>query len=152
MQPVSCTNCGAPMAPSHDGRTYGCNYCGARVQVAVAAEQIAAGLALDLHDMEAFLAQLANTMSQGLAEQTKIQARGRTVDAIEIDLDPDIFIARRSGAHVVSEHKRIVRGIVLKTNSLPLDHWVERLTDALARHANTNARAAWVLGRIKGSA
>ncbi len=138
------------MVPGPDGRTYACRYCQTHVQAAVGADQIAAGLMLDLHDMEAFLAQLANTMSQGLAENTKIQAHGRTVETIEIDLDPDVFIARRSGSKVVSEHKKVVRGIVLKTSAVPLDRWVELLTEALARHANTNARAAWVLGRISG--
>lgn len=150
MQPVPCANCGAMMVPSPDGRTYVCRYCQTHVQVAVDASQIAAGMRLDLSNVEAFLAHLAGTLSQGFAERTKIEAHGQRVHAIEIDLDPDHFIARREGAEVVAEHKKVVRGIALRTNRPPLDRWVELLTEALARHANTNARAAWVLGKLTG--
>ena len=31
-----------------------------------------------------------------------------------------------------------------------MDRWVQLLTEALARHANTNARAAWVLANLGG--
>jgi hypothetical protein len=151
MQPVPCANCGAMMTPmQQDGRTYACPYCRTQVQVAVDARQIAAGMALDLSNMEVFLAQLANTLSQGFGEHTRIQANGSYVMHVEIDLDPDHFIARRDGHHVVAEHKKVVRGIALRTHALPLDRWVEQLTEALARHANANARAAWVLSKLTG--
>lgn len=149
-RPVPCQNCGAVMSPDAYGRLYTCGYCGAKVQVGVDAAQIAAGMRLDLSNMEVFLAELANTLSQGYSEHTQIEAQGRTVMAIEIDLEPDVFSARREGAHVVATHKRVVRGIALKTQTLPLDRWVDLLTQALARHANQNARAAWVLGRLTG--
>jgi hypothetical protein len=148
MQPLPCSNCGAMMAPQPDGRTYACGYCRTQVQVAIDGRQIAAGMALDLSSVEVFLAQLANTLSQGFAEHTRIEANGRDVIAVEIDLDPDHFTARRHGREVVAEHKKVVRGVALRTHALPLDRWVEQLTEALARHANTNARAAWVLGRL----
>jgi hypothetical protein len=150
MHPVPCANCGAMMAPDPDGRTYGCRYCQTRVQVAVDARQIAEGMRLDLANMEGFLARLANTMSQGFGEHTRIRAEGRVVHAIEIEVDADHFSVHREGAHLVAQHKKVVRGIALRTNALPLDRWVEQLCDALARHANTDARAAWVLGRISG--
>jgi hypothetical protein len=139
------------MSPDQYGRLYKCGYCGAEVQVGVDASQIAAGMRLDLTNMEVFLAELANTLSQGFAEHTRIEAKGRVVMSIEVDLDPDVFAARREGKHVVASHKRVVRGIALKTQTLPLDRWVNLLTEALARHANQNARAAWVLGRLTGS-
>jgi DNA-directed RNA polymerase subunit M/transcription elongation factor TFIIS len=44
---IKCTNCGAVMTPGADGRTYACKYCEAEQQVAIDAEQIAAGLRLD---------------------------------------------------------------------------------------------------------
>ncbi len=140
------------MTPEPDGRTYACPYCRTKAQVAIGADQIAAGMALDLQDMEKFLAHLANTMSQGFAEKTKIQAHGPMVISIEIDLEPEVFLAKRDGQRVLAQHKRVVRGIALKTSTLPLDRWVEQLTVALARHANENARAAWVLAQLGGKA
>lgn len=138
------------MNPEADGRTYTCRYCNTRVQVAVDGRQLAQGMQLDLANMDNFLAQLANTLSQGFGENTKIEANGRYVLSIEVSIEPDLFMAKREGQHVVAQHKRVSRGIALKTSTLALDHWVEKLTDALARHANTNARAAWVLSQLGG--
>jgi hypothetical protein len=138
------------MMPDAQGRVYACHYCNTRVQVGIAGDQIAAGMQLDLANMENFLAQLANTLSQGFSEHTRIEANGRVVLAIEVNIESDHFTARREGQHVVAQHKRIVRGIALKTSTLALDRWLEMLTDSLARHANTNARAAWVLSQIGG--
>ena len=138
------------MHPEPDGRTFACSYCKTRVQVAIDGQQIAAGLALDLTNIEAFLDQLANTLSQGFSEHTTIERSGKQITLIEIDLESDRFIARREGRHVVSEQKKMVRGIALKTHRHELDRWVEALTEALAKHANASARAAWVLARITG--
>jgi hypothetical protein len=148
--PISCANCGAIMQPEADGRTYACGYCRTRIQVAIDGRQIAAGLAVDLSNIESFLEQLAFTLSQGFSEHTTIERDGKKIELIEIDLESDRFIARREGRQVVSEQKKMVRGIALKTHRLSLDQWFEALTNALAQHANASARAAWVLARITG--
>ena len=147
---VRCSNCGASMAPKFDGRVYACPYCQAEVQVAIGADQIAAGMALDLADVEAFLSRLANTLSQGFTEHTKIEANGRVVISIEVSLEPDVFLVRRDGSRAVAQHKKVVRGIALRTATLPLDRWVDMLTQSLANQANENARAAWVLAQLGG--
>jgi hypothetical protein len=138
------------MAPKFDGRVYACPYCQAQVQVAIGADQIAAGMALDLADVEAFLSRLANTLSQGFTEHTKIEANGRVVISIEVSLEPDVFLVRRDGSRAVAQHKKVVRGIALRTATLPLDRWVDMLTQSLANQANENARAAWVLAQLGG--
>ena len=55
MHPVNCHHCGAPMQPGADGRLYKCGYCGTKAQVAIGADQIAAGMALDMSNIETFL-------------------------------------------------------------------------------------------------
>ncbi len=150
MNPVDCSNCGAKMHPGPDGRVYVCGYCNTQVQVALAGDQIAAGMRLDLANVEMLLAQLANTLSQGFSEHTRIHAEGRVVHVIEVDVDPDRFAIRREHGGVVAEHKKMVRGVALKTTKLPLDKWVHQLSEALARAANENARAAWVLSQLGG--
>lgn len=147
---VPCTNCGAMMTPAWDGRVYACPFCRTQVQVAISGDQIAAGMALDLANVDAFLGRLATTLSQGYAEHTRIQAQGQWVQSIEVELDPDVFLVRREGQHAVAQHRKVVRGIALRTKTLALDVWVELMTEALARHANTNARAAWVLAQLGG--
>lgn len=148
--PVPCASCGAMMSPLGDGRTYGCNYCHTQVVIAVEGHQIAAGMRLDLHNPDTLLAQLANTLQAGFAESTRVQSNGRHVLSIEVSLEPDVFLAHREAQGVVTQHKRVVRGIALRATQVPIDRWVQMLTDALARHANTNARAAAVLARLSG--
>ena len=138
------------MNPQGDGRTYVCAFCHTRVLVAVEGHQIAAGMRLDLSNIDGFLGQLANTLHAGYAESTRITAQGAYVQAIEVTIEPDGFIVRREGAGVVAQYKKMVRGIALKTSTLPLDQWVEKLTAALARQAGSNTRAAWVLARLTG--
>src|SRR3954463_16225403 len=103
------------MVPQQDGRTYACNYCNTRVLVAVDGQQIAAGMRLDLANADAFLAQLAHTLSTGFGERTRIQAHGNQVVSIEVNVEPDVFLARREGHRVVAQHRKVVRGIALRT-------------------------------------
>lgn len=140
------------MVPEADGRTYHCPYCKAHQQVAIEGGQIAAGLAADLANIDRFLFRLAQTLSQGFAEQSRIQAQGNVVHQIEVMFETEAFAVQREGQHAVAHHKKVVRGIALKTKPLPLDQWFQKLTDALAAHANSNARAAWVLGQLGGGA
>ncbi|MGH7298006.1 MAG: hypothetical protein ACRELB_23910, partial [Polyangiaceae bacterium] len=60
MHPVNCHHCGAPMQPGADGRLYSCGYCGTKAQVGIGADQIAAGMALDMSNVETFLGHLAH--------------------------------------------------------------------------------------------
>jgi hypothetical protein len=147
-QQVQCNYCGAIMAPQADGRTYRCEYCGARIQVAVDAAQIAQGMKVDLSNADAFLAQLANALTTAIAEHTRVQHQNGWVMALEVRLDPDVYLARREHHGVVAQHKRVVRGISLKTTTLPLDRWFEMLTTSLAVHANSSARAAQALALL----
>ncbi len=147
--PIPCQNCGAMMAPEADGRTYACGFCHTRVQVAIDGAQIAAGMHLDLSNAEALLAHLANTLSQGFSEHTRIHAQGSYVHAIEVDTEPDVFVLKREGHRLLAQHRKVVRGIALRTETVALDRWVQLLTDSLARLANSNARAAWVLAQIR---
>ena len=148
---MPCTNCGAMMNPLGDGRTYVCGFCHTRVLFAVEGHQIAAGMRLDLTNIDGFLGQLANTLHAGYGECTRITATGPHVHAIEVTVEPDGFVVRREGSGVVAQHKKVVRGIALKTQTMPLDKWVEALTAALARQAGSNTRAAWVLARLTGN-
>ncbi len=121
------------------------------MQVAIGADQIAAGMALDFANVDAFLARLAWTLSQGFSEHARIEQSGNNyVTRIEVWLEPDQFSVYREGHAAIAEHKKIVRGVALRTKRLQLDDWHALLCEALARHANDNARAAWVLKQIGG--
>lgn len=147
---MQCRNCGAMMVPQWDGRVHACPYCRTQVQVAIGGDQIAAGMAMDFANVDAFLARLAWTLTQGFFEHARIQSSGNYVQSITVWLEPDEFSIRREGREAIAEHKKIVRGVALRTKRLALDEWHAKLCDALAAHANANARAAWVLKQIGG--
>ncbi|MCE9576137.1 MAG: transposase [Deltaproteobacteria bacterium] len=147
---LRCSTCGAAMKPDANGRLYACHYCGAEVQAAIDATQIAAGLKLDLANADAFLNGLATALHGHLGTRTTLRAAGGRVDHFEINLDPDLFVVKREGHGVVAQYKKLVRGVALKTHTHPLDRWVQLLTKALASHANENARVAQVLATLKG--
>ncbi|HEX3343769.1 MAG TPA: hypothetical protein VHS09_04310, partial [Polyangiaceae bacterium] len=58
------------------------------------------------------------------------------------------FTLKREGGHVVAQYKKLVRGIALKTKEMPLDQWVEKLSESLARHANVNAQAGALAAQL----
>jgi len=146
---IRCSNCGGVMTPGADGRTYACAYCDAQQQVAIEADQIAAGLALDLANAEAFLTRLADALHAHFAQRTKVHRDGGHVVSFELDLDKDRFVAKRGSDGVIAQHKKMVRGVALKTATHPLDVWVAMLAKALAAHANTRADAVRALAQIK---
>jgi hypothetical protein len=149
-QGVECHNCGAPMQPRPDGRTHACQYCRTVVQVAIDEQQIAAGLKVDLSNIDAFLARLASSLHDALGERVRVQHSGGRIAHLEVNLDPDVFIARHEPHGVVCQYRKLVRGVALKTATHPVDHWVEMLMKALAGHSNENARVAQALTRIRG--
>lgn len=143
-----CANCGAMMTPLTDGRTLKCPYCEAKVQVAIGTDQLAAGLKLDLEDTENFVHQLASALHTHLGQRTKVKHDGARVVHFELNLDPHLFVAKVDTTGVVAQYKKLVRGIALKTQHHPLDAWVRMLVEALAAHANENARVAQVLAQL----
>jgi hypothetical protein len=148
MPPVNCHNCGAPMQPGADGRLYACGFCGTKAQVGIGADQIAAGMALDMSNIETFIGHLAHQLQQAVPSQVRVEGSGSHVVGIEVNLDPDAFTLRREGGHVVAQYKKLVRGIALKTKEMPLDQWVEKLRESLAHHANVNAQAGALAAQL----
>ena len=50
---------------------------------------------------------------------------------------------------VVAQHKKMVRGVALKTATHHVDVWVGLLHKAIATHVNTNAKAAAALAQLR---
>jgi hypothetical protein len=105
---------------------------------------------VDLRNLEASLAHVARLMQQAVPDRARVQWQGQWLMCLEVDLDKDKFTAVREGQQLVTRHTKTVRGVALKNATLPPDRWFAALTKALARIANDNAQAAWVLGQIGG--
>lgn len=151
MKQIHCEQCGAPMKPHADGRRYFCEHCAAERQVAIDTDQLAAGLRLDLGNVELFVHELAASMVRALPDRTRVVRDGARIVLLEINLDPHLYATRREAAgHFTAQYKKLVRGVALKTKVLPLPSWVEQLTAAIAEHANQNAELALVLAQLRG--
>ena len=122
---VHCGGCGAGMLPAGDGRTFGCRYCGAQMQVAVDAEQLAAGMKLDFSNATAFLHRLAQALESAVADRTKVQRQGRRSSPSSSTSARRVRREARSALRRSAQHKKVVRGIALKTATHPLDRWVD---------------------------
>ncbi len=146
-----CENCGAPLVQSGpDVRKGVCAHCGCELTVAIDSEQIAAGMHLDIANADAFMAQLARSLGHAFGQRAKVHwDRGKIVK-IELDLGKDMFVAvLEGGDQVQGQHKKMVRGVALKTAMHPIDVWVGLLHKAIATHVNTNAKAATALAQLR---
>ena len=149
---VECDTCGAPMLPTSDGRVFRCDYCASEKQVAIDERQLAAGLRLDLTNVEAFVLGLATSLQQALPQQTRVLHEGTQLVLLELTLDPHLFLTKREArGGFTAQYKKLVRGVALKTKTLPLDQWVAELTKSMADHANQNAHVARVLAQLRGA-
>ncbi|HVV81764.1 MAG TPA: hypothetical protein VHE35_01750 [Kofleriaceae bacterium] len=149
-QLVHCNHCGAPMQPHADGRIFACEFCGSKEQVAIDAAQIAAGMKLDTGDIEGFVFGLARSLQLAMPDRTRVVHAERRIVLLELNLDPHLYLTRREPhGGFTAQYKKLVRGVALRTKTLALDVWVRDLTQAMAEHANQNAKLAQVLAQLR---
>ena len=116
---------------------------------------LAASLRADTTDLKAFLEVLAVKLEGALPDQTmvtrqsKLFSREHPVREIAITLgDYQYRISREQQGPVTTLRAKVVRGIVLKTDQLPMEQWIEELAEGLAAHAGQNAQARSALERF----
>ena len=145
-----CANCGAPLVQNGpDVRKGVCAHCGNELTVAIDSEQIAAGMHLDIANADAFMTQLARALGHAFGQRAKVHwDRGKIV-RVDLDLGKDMFVAVLDVDQVQGQHKKMVRGVALKTAMHPIDVWVGLLHKAIATHVNTNAKAAAALAQLR---
>jgi hypothetical protein len=145
-----CNNCGAPLTQAGpDVRKGGCQHCGAELTISIDSAQIAAGMQLDLANAHAFMNQLARALAHAFGERTKIQWDRGAITKVSLELGKDMFVAVLQIDTVEGQHKKLVRGVALKTKIHPIDVWVGLLHEAIATHVNTNAKAATALAQLR---
>lgn len=122
-------------------------------------EQLAATLRAQADDLSLYAGMLLNVMSGALpAELVEVERESRrpfrraepAVTSVTITLDDAVFRLHRAkvGAAPTAEVRRVVRGIVLARESLPLVAWSQRLALALADVAGRDRGAAAALERL----
>jgi hypothetical protein len=118
-------------------------------------EMFAASLRADSTDIRAFLEALAVKLEGSLPNQTQVKrhrsifSREHPVNEIVVTLgDYQYHIMRERQSPLITFRTKVVRGIVLKTDQIPMEQWIEELAESLAREAAQSAQAHRALARF----
>lgn len=116
---------------------------------------LAASLRADTADLKAFLEALAVKLEGALPQQTvvsrqnKLFSREHPVREIFITLGEHQYrIFREQQGPLITLRAKVVRGIVLKTDQLPMEQWIEELAEGLAKQAEQSFQARAALERF----
>ena len=118
-------------------------------------EVFAASLRADYTDVKAFLEALAVKLEGSLPNNTTVTrhsslfSREHPVKEIADSLGEYQYrIGKERQGPLVAQRAKIVRGIVLKTEQIPVEQWIEELAEALAQFAAHSAQARAALERF----
>jgi len=115
---------------------------------------LAASLRAESRDVEAFVEALAAKLEGAFPERVRVERKGghlggrRRVERVTLELDEHSFELEREHAQVNCRRRNVVRGIVLKNVTLPLEQWIDELSEALARTAGETERGRQALQRL----
>ena len=118
-------------------------------------ELFAASLRSDYTDAKAFLEALAVKLEGSLPQhtivmrQSSIFSREHPVKEIAVSLgDYQYRIGRERQGPLLAQRAKVVRGIVLKTEQIAVEQWIEELAAGLAQVAANSAQARAALERF----
>src|SRR5947208_17081314 len=118
-------------------------------------EMLAASLRASSTDLKAFMEALAAKLEGSLPNQTTVVrhsslfSREHPVKEIAVVLgDYQYRIGRERQGPIIAQRAKVVRGIVLKTEQIPLEQWIEELAGELAQVAASSAQARSALERF----
>ena len=118
-------------------------------------ELYAASLRADYTDASAFLESLAVKFEGALPAHTKVTrhsslfTRERPVKEIAVTLgDFQYRIGRERQGPLLAQRSHFVRGIVLSSEQVPVEQWIEEVSTALAQLAAHNQQAHIALSRF----
>lgn len=105
---------------------------------------LAASLRADTADMGTLVAVLGTKLAGALPQRVHLRRSGLfgggQITACTVDLGAWRFGLRQEHGQPVAERTHIVRDIALKTETLPVDTWLNALVESLAALAATSAR------------
>lgn len=119
-------------------------------------ELLAASLRADSGDIKGFTGVLADKLEAALPSQTRVDRKGglfsreKRVSRIVVDLGDQQYQLQNAGGRIVPAVSKVVRGIVLKTEEVSLDQWIDGLSRRLADEASRSEQARLALERLLG--
>jgi hypothetical protein len=117
----------------------------------------ASSLRADASDARALAEALAAKLGEALPDQTRTRRHGgrllsreKRLESVEVQLGEETFVLSLSGEKAETSRAKTVRGVVIKRQELPLDAWLEALSDALGAEAQRSEAARLSLERLLG--
>lgn len=119
-------------------------------------ELVAASLRADAGDLSHFVEALASKLEQALPASTRVDRRARrllsrdkVVRRLEVSVGDRRYALDFDGAvECNAERATKVRGIVVKTEPLGVDEWIDALARDLAAEADRSGQARQALERL----
>lgn len=131
------------------------NELGEPLQEPLQVDLLAASLRADATDLKAFMEALATKLAEALpdattvARQNKFFSREHPVKEITVMLGEYQYrISYEPPRPLQTLRAKIVRGIVLKTEQMRMDQWIDALAADLAQEAMQSAQAHAALERF----
>lgn len=118
---------------------------------------LAASLRADSNDLEAFVEALATKLEVSFPDRVDVERKGgrlggtKHVSRVTVTLADRSFELARDHADLSCRRRNVVRGIVLKSDELSLDEWIDDLSHVLTQVAGDTERGRAALQRLLGS-
>jgi hypothetical protein len=116
---------------------------------------VAASLRADTTDLAAFVEALAVKLEGALPDGVTVERRGdgllsraKRVRRISIGMDEARYDLERVGDSIQTSRCNEVRGIVIKSERLGLDEWIDALSRELTERARQSERSRLALQRL----
>jgi hypothetical protein len=120
-------------------------------------ELLSASLRASSADLKTFLEVLAAKLEQALPGRVVVERRPvrrfskeKRVARIEVALGDNRYVATAKDGSLETRHAKSVRGVVLKTERLPLDAWMEALGRDLAVEEEASEQSRLALEQLLG--
>ena len=118
---------------------------------------VAASLRADTVDTRAFAAALAVKLEQALPGLVQVERKGglfskdKQVRSISATFGEQCYRLDVDGGRVEASRQKSVRGIVLHTDRLGLDEWIDGVSRELTAAASTSEQSRAALARMLGA-
>jgi hypothetical protein len=123
--------------------------------VGIDVDLLAGSLRASSSDLNVFVEVLADKLEDALPGRVKVGRRPtrflgkqKRVERLECELGGQRYLLAARDGVVEARRATAVRGVVLKTEELPLEEWLDALALDLASEARTSERAQLALQRL----